>query len=157
MVAALTEALELRRMTTDDLDAVMAIEAVGYPFPWTRNIFRDCLASGYHAWVAVRGGMVCGYGLLSSGAGEAHVLNLCVAPPERGQGTGRRLLERLLQDARDVGVGQVFLEVRPSNPDAIRLYEAAGFNLISRRPGYYPTSSGREDALVMAMELLPDG
>lgn len=156
MVAALTETRSLRSMTVDDLDEVMAIELDAYPFPWTRTIFRDCLDAGYHAWVAIRLGRVCGYGLLSTGAGEAHVLNVCVAPGERGQGTGRWLLERLLQDARAAGAGQVFLEVRPSNPEAIRLYEAAGFNLISRRPGYYPAHNGREDALVMAMELLPD-
>jgi len=47
----------------------------------------------------------------------------------------------------------VFLEVRPSNPAAIALYEAEGFNEIGRRPRYYPAASGREDAIVMALEL----
>jgi ribosomal-protein-alanine N-acetyltransferase len=35
------------------------------------------------------------------------------------------------------------------------MYERAGFNEIGRRPGYYPARRGREDAIVMAMELLP--
>ena len=156
MVAALTEAVSLRSMTVEDLDAVMAIELAAYPFPWTRTIFGDCLVAGYHAWIAQRGGMICGYGLLSTGAGEAHVLNLCVDSTERGVGTGRRLLAQLLSDARGAGASQVFLEVRPSNAEAIRLYEAAGFHLVSRRPGYYPAKNCREDALVMAMELLPE-
>ncbi len=156
MVAALGEAVELRPMTTADLDAVMAIELAAYPFPWTATIFRDCLNAGYRAWVAARGTMVCAYGLLSTGAGEAHVLNLCVALPERGRGTGRRLLAQLLVDARAAGAQQVFLEVRPSNREAVRLYESSGFHLVSRRPGYYPASNGREDALVMARELLPE-
>jgi [ribosomal protein S18]-alanine N-acetyltransferase len=49
----------------------------------------------------------------------------------------------------------VFLEVRPSNPRAIELYRDEGFNEIGLRPNYYPAEKGREDAIVMALELLP--
>lgn len=154
MVAALADLPALRPMTDDDVDAVMAIELDAYPFPWTHGIFRDCLRAGYRSWVATRGGMVSGYGLLSVAAGEAHVLNLCVAASERRRGMGRMLLHRLLDDARAVHVERVYLEVRPSNIEAVALYHDAGFNLISRRPRYYPTHEGREDALVMGMELL---
>ena len=49
---------------------------------------------------------------------------------------------------------RVFLEVRPSNTGAIALYHDEGFNEIGRRPRYYPAKDGREDAIVMAMELL---
>ena len=50
---------------------------------------------------------------------------------------------------------RLFLEVRPSNRGAIALYFDEGFNEIGRRPRYYPGRDGREDALVMAKELLP--
>ncbi|MCK9489673.1 MAG: ribosomal protein S18-alanine N-acetyltransferase [Xanthomonadales bacterium] len=141
-------------MTLDDLDAVMAIENDAQPYPWTRGIFRDCLAVGYRAWLAVSGDTVCGFGLLSCAAGEGHVLNLCVAATQRRQGIARRLLQQLLDDARAGGAEQVFLEVRPSNQAAVQLYESAGFNLVSRRPDYYPArDGGREDALVMAIQL----
>lgn len=155
MAAVAPETIVLRPMTSDDLDAVIAIELDAYPFPWTRGIFADCLRAGYLAWVAEREGQVCGYALLSFGAGEAHVLNLCVAASARRRGVARRLLDRLLEDAQLAGAERVFLEVRPSNAEAIALYDARGFHLITRRPNYYPTHGGREDALVMAMELLP--
>jgi ribosomal-protein-alanine N-acetyltransferase len=155
MVAALADAPSLRPMRPEDLDAVLAIELASYPFPWTRGIFEDCLRCGYNAWVAERQGVPCGYGLLSMGAGEAHVLNLCVATSARRLGLGRLLLQRLLQDAREASAERVFLEVRPSNAEAVALYHDTGFHLITRRPNYYPTHDGREDALVMAMELLP--
>ena len=90
------------------------------------------------------------------GAGEAHVLNVCVSPAAQGRGHGRRLVRRLLDLARWHRAERVFLEVRPSNPRAIALYHDLGFNEIGRRPGYYPAGHGREDALVMAIELLPD-
>ena len=145
----------LRPMREDDLDAVMAIEQRAYAFPWTRGIFRDCLRADYPAWVLERDRALIGYGVLSVAADEAHVLNVCAAPEVQGQGHGRRMLRALLQVARGRGARRVFLEVRPSNRGAIALYHAEGFNEIGRRPRYYPAIDGREDAIVMAMELLP--
>ena len=52
---------------------------------------------------------------------------------------------------------QVFLEVRPSNPVAHALYLAAGFREIGRRPRYYPAKEGREEAIVMTLELARPG
>ena len=145
----------LRPMREDDLPAVMAIEVRAYPFPWTLGILRDCLRAGHPAWVLVCEGEVVGYFLMSQAAGEGHVLNVCVAPERQGQGHGRRLLRAILQLARGQGAERVFLEVRPSNTGAIALYFDIGFNEIGRRPRYYPAQEGREDALVMAIELLP--
>lgn len=147
---------QLRPMREADLDAVMVVERQAYPFPWTPGIFRDCLRAGYPAWLLQEGDAVIGYGVLSVAADEAHVLNVCVAPAAQGRGHGRRLLRALLRIARGHGAARVFLEVRPSNPGAIALYHTEGFNEIGRRPRYYPAVGGREDAIVMALELLPD-
>lgn len=156
-MAALPHALPavLRPMQVDDLAQVAEVESAAYEFPWTRGIFRDCLSAGYNAWVLASGIRVIGYGILSVAAQEAHLLNLCVAPAEQGQGHGRRLLGRMLDLARWHDAQRVFLEVRPSNPRAMLLYQYAGFNEVGRRPGYYPSHRGREDAIVMALELLP--
>ncbi|TWH03608.1 ribosomal-protein-alanine N-acetyltransferase [Pseudoxanthomonas taiwanensis J19] len=144
----------LRAMREGDLDAVMAIEKRAYPFPWTRGIFRDCLLAGYPALLALQDDQPAGYGVMSIAADEAHVLNLCTAPERQSRGLGRYVLRALLRMARDRGAHRVFLEVRPSNPPAIALYLSEGFNEIGRRPRYYPAHNGREDALVMAMELV---
>ena len=145
----------LRPMREDDLAAIHLIETRAYEFPWTVGIFRDCLRADYPAWVLHSGARIVGYFLMSIAAGEAHVLNICIAPDMQGAGHGRRLLHELLKIARGRNVARVFLEVRPSNRNAIALYHDEGFNEIGRRPRYYPAKDGREDALVMAMELLP--
>lgn len=145
----------LRPMREEDVDAVMAIERSAYPFPWTPGTFRDCLRAGYPARVLVDQAGIFGYGVLSVAAGEAHLLNICVDPRVQGRGHGRMLLRALLRVAHDHGAQRMFLEVRPSNPHAIALYEDEGFNEIGRRPRYYPDHGGREDAIVMAMEFLP--
>jgi len=146
--------MSLRPMREEDLPAVHSIEARAYEFPWSVGIFRDCLRADYPSWVMYDQARIEGYFLMSIAAGEAHVLNVCVAPELQGQGHGRRLLQALIQVARGRGAERIFLEVRPSNLGAIRLYHREGFNEIGRRPRYYPARDGREDALVMAMELL---
>jgi ribosomal-protein-alanine N-acetyltransferase len=147
---------QFRRMQADDLDRVAAIEAAAYEFPWSRAIFHDCLRAGYECVVLADETAIVGYGILSTGADEGHVLNVCVVPAEHGKGHGRRIVRRLLELARWHRCERVFLEVRPSNPRAIALYESIGFNEFGRRPNYYPAKKGREDAIVMAMELLAD-
>lgn len=144
----------LRPMREGDLDTVAEIEQAAYAFPWTPGIFRDCLRAGYLCWVMDDGEAVLGYGILSIGADEAHVLNVCIDPPRQGQGLGRRLVMRLIDLARWQRAHRVFLEVRPSNVAAIALYRDLGFGEIGRRSGYYPAAEGREDAIVMGMELL---
>ena len=145
----------MRPMREDDLDAVHAVEIRAYEFPWTVGIFRDCLRADYPAWVMQHEGRIIGYFLMSIAADEAHVLNICIDPNFQGQGLGRQLLRALVRVARGRKAERVFLEVRPSNAGAIALYHSEGFNEIGRRPRYYPARDGREDALVMAIELLP--
>ena len=146
--------VSLRALRESDLNAVMAIELRGYPFPWTRGIFIDCLRAGYPGLAMERDGLLVGYGVLSIAADEAHVLNICIDPLAQSRGLGRQLLRALVQLAADRGAQRVFLEVRPSNTPALALYHSEGFNEIGRRPRYYPAKDGREDAIVMAIELI---
>ena len=155
MVAILKEPFpNFRPMRAEDLESVAAIEIAAYAFPWTHGIFADCLRAGYDCWVLARSAEIVGYGILSAAAREAHILNVCVSPGEQHRGFGRRIVLRLLDLARWHHAERVFLEVRPSNTHAIALYDTMGFNEIGRRPNYYPGKRGREDALVMAIELL---
>ncbi len=145
--------LRLRPMDASDVEAVFAIEAEAYEFPWSRGIFLDCLRVGYCCWIGALGREVVGYGVMSVAVGESHILNLCVRPDLQRQGLGRTLLERLLGIARGHHADTAFLEVRPSNGAAIRLYLAMGFNQVGVRRAYYPARGGREDALILARSL----
>jgi len=146
----------LRAMQETDLPQVVAIEAAAYPFPWSIGVFRDCLRASYGCWVLVddEDHRIIGYAVLSAAAEEAHLLNVCVTPEEQHQGHGRRLVLRMLDAARWHRAERVFLEVRPSNPAALALYQSLGFVEIGRRPRYYPAHNGREDAIVMGRELM---
>jgi len=145
----------IRPMTEADVPQVVGLERASYLFPWSENIFRDCLRVGYVCRVVIKDEVVVAYGVMSAGAGEAHVLNLCVHQPSRYQGIGRRLLEYLLERAAAAGMTDAFLEVRPSNTAAIRLYQSLGFDQVGIRRGYYQAASGREDAAVLKLVLRP--
>lgn len=144
-------------MSAEDLDAVAQIERDLYPFPWTRGNFSDALQVGNSVWT-LRDvhQQVCAYAVLMIAVDEAHLLNLSVARAHQRQGLGWRMLDWMALRAREHGAHQLILEVRPSNPDARRLYERYGFKTIGVRRGYYPAEGGREDADVMRLDLRAD-
>lgn len=157
----------IRPLDWGDLDRIMEIELAAYPVPWTRGIFGDCIRVGYDCRGLQLGGELVGYSIQTDAAGEAHLLNLCVAPEWQGRGYGGTLLENAIRIAGRHGCRHMFLEVRPSNPAGIALYRSRGFAVIARRAGYYSVSasaaepsatgdgtvSAREDALVMQLDL----
>ncbi len=146
-------ACRFRPMTADDVPLVLLLEHAAYQFPWSEQVFRDCLRVGYDCWVVDSHLGVSGYGVMSMGAGECHVLNLCIGRQLRRSGIGRALLLKLLARARGAGMERAYLEVRPSNGPAIALYEKTGFERVGLRRGYYQAAGGREDAIVYRLEL----
>ena len=153
MSALLDNLPECRPMRVADLDWVMAIEPALYAHPWTRGNFDDSITAGYSCWVVECGSALVGYGVLMIGVREAHLLNLSVAIPWQRRGIGRMLLEHFVQIGRASDAAQMFLEVRPSNRAARRLYAQFGFREITVRRAYYPLGRGREDAILMGILL----
>jgi ribosomal-protein-alanine N-acetyltransferase len=141
--------VEVRPMHELDIPVVAAIEKAAYQFPWSEGIFRDCLRVGYVCRIIDVAGDVGGYGIMSVGAGEAHILNVCIRDEYRSRGFARKVLLYLLERARTAGMSEAFLEVRPSNVAAARLYHSLGFEQVGIRRGYYQASVGREDAAVL--------
>lgn len=144
---------QLERMQPEDLDAVAAIEAGIYSHPWTRGNFVDALRAEYECWVWREADDLVGYFVLLVAAGEAHLLNFSIAANHQGRGCGSAMLEQVIAQARQMHARSVFLEVRPSNAGAQRLYQRFGFRRVAVRRGYYPAPSGREDALVYVLRL----
>lgn len=146
-----------RPMQEFDLDQVMEIECQGHAFPWSRGIFIDCIRIGYTCRIIEAGPDLKAFAIMSLGAGESHLLNLCVRSTSQGEGLGSMLLLHMLTFAASRDASVMFLEVRPSNERAIRLYENNGFRRVGQRRNYYPAAIGREDALVMSRALVQLG
>jgi ribosomal-protein-alanine N-acetyltransferase len=104
-------------------------------------------------WVLRLGGDVAGFSVFLSIVDEAHLLDIGVDRRHQRQGHGGRLLQQVSEAARAGGAVRMLLEVRPANTQAIAFYRGFGFAQIGVRRGYYPAAAGREDALVLGMEL----
>jgi ribosomal protein S18 acetylase RimI-like enzyme len=100
-----------------------------------------------HAWSYWYEDMVVGAVWCQCVKGVAEVLDLRVLASCRRRGYGRQLLEASLQALAPVR--RVDLEVRASNEAALGLYRDLGFRETGRRPQYYGTPGGREDAILM--------
>jgi len=141
--------MRFRPMQEADLEELLRIERAAHAYPWTLGNFRDCLRAGYSCWVGEIDGRLAGYWLMMRVLDEGHILNCCIAPRWQRQGYGRQIMAHLLQVAHAHNTQCLYLEVRPSNAAARRLYASLGFACIAQRRDYYPADGGREDALVM--------
>ena len=140
-------------MRRADLDRVGEIERESFSIPWSRGAFQYEIEQNRLArcWTGRVDGEVIGYLCLWEIGEEIHITNVAVARAWRRQGIARSMLTEILDDARRRGLRMVFLEVRPTNVEALGLYEALGFHVIGRRKGYYYDTG--EDALVMEARL----
>jgi len=153
MSAQLKEMPGIRHMIMTDLDEVIVIEQEVFLFPWTLGNFGDSMSSGYHCYVLELAGCIFGYGVMTIGSGEAHMLTLGVAAGWQREGWGEKLLQHFICLAKVHHARSVFLEVRESNLGAARLYERIGFRRVATRTSYYPAMGRREDAIVMELTL----
>jgi ribosomal-protein-alanine N-acetyltransferase len=146
--------LSLDRMRPEDLDEVLVIERASFSMPWSRGAFLYEMQQNRVArcWVGRdEAGSVAGYLCLWEVSDEVHITNVAVRPDARRQGIARLLLRTVLEDARRRRFKIMVLEVRPSNHQAVSLYESFGFRVVGRRRGYYYDTG--EDALVMEVAL----
>jgi len=142
---------KVRLMTDADLDQVLAIEAVSFPAPWTREHFVAELETGHSfPYVAISDGKVVGYVCLMSLFEEAQILDIAVDPGQRGRGVAGALIQYAMMVASQKEAVFIRLEVRDSNSAAIALYEKLGFARAGVRSRYY---EGRDDAVIMEKKL----
>ena len=141
--------ISFRSMQNDDLQDLLTIEHMNSFSPWTSNQFTE--AHNY-IYVLLCETAVIGFVALTQSYDQAELQNFSIHRDYQNLGYGRRLLDFAFQHlSRDVK--QIFLEVRVSNFSAIRLYHNLGFEEIGNRRDYYQTEFGREDALIMTVDI----
>ncbi len=147
-----------RVMTEADIPAVLDMERLACPHPvhaWSEDNYRSSLRSGYWTRVLTQRdtGRIVGVCVAMDGVDEMHLLNIVVDKTLQGAGLARGLLDTLYAFCRQSAAPLLWLEVRPSNERALQVYRRQGFVEVGVRKGYYPAPDGREDALVMRLDL----
>jgi ribosomal-protein-alanine N-acetyltransferase len=125
-------------------DEILEIEKASFPSPWSPNGFRE----------EIMNDELVGYICFWEFAGEIHLMNIAVRPDRRGKGLGQYMLNRMIEAGISKGFQAVWLEVRPSNFAARRLYEKTCFRETGRRQQYYKDT--HEDAIIMSLQNLHD-
>lgn len=151
----------IRQAEPQDLASIMELEHLCFPTDaWSERSMREEIDSPHTTYLVLveldagaPGYRVMGYAGLSklAGSSQSDIQTIAVSPELRGLGYGRKLMQALLDIARQLEATQVFLEVRADNPVAQNLYESLGFKVIDRRKNYYQPDG--VDALVMELEL----
>ena len=163
----------IRPMEPGDVQAVIGIEKLSYPTPWSPSAYlyelkhnprsayyvllRPAPAQtappvrGWRRWLNSLLGLpgesrVIGYVGFRLQPAEAHITTIAVHPEWRGKGLGELLLLDAIERAVELQVSLVSLEVRASNQVAQNMYRKCGFRFRNTRPGYYQDG---EDAWLM--------
>lgn len=139
--------VEVVQLMPSDLDDLVELEKLCFPYHWTRDQFLMGLERGVFRILGVRNkGLLVGYIAFSLIEDEMEILNLAVHPGHRMQGIGENLLARAFEVCRKKGIAKSFLDVKASNVAAISLYLKFGYKKIGVRKKYYPDTG--EDAVL---------
>ena len=147
----------LEAITPQDLDKILTIDRSAFKRSWHRKSFLEELVCDNAYSYAVRTQLadqrmeIIAYVFLRILLTEMHILRIAVAREFQDRGIATWLLQRCFRLAKQKKVYSVYIEVRPTNKTAIALYRKSGFQLLGRRPHYYPETG--EDALVMVKHL----
>jgi len=153
--------VRLRKMRSEDVAAVHALELAIFPTPWSLNSYEFEVSENQASepWVAeVRRedgeAVIAGYVVPWLLLDEVHIANIAVAPLFRRKGLARRMLQHVLDRAAEKGAQRASLEVRAGNAAAQALYASFGFEEVGRRKRYYHDNG--EDALLLELDPLPE-
>ena len=146
--------LFIRKMTLEDIPAVVELDQISFSLPWPERSFRFELSENVasRCWVAEIDGRVAGMVVGWMLVDEVHIATIATHPDFRRQGIARKLLSHTLSNAIDEGAQSSFLEVRESNLAAQEMYRQFGYQATGRRKRYYRDND--EDAILMNLESL---
>ncbi len=146
--------LNVRKMTVEDIPAVVELDQKSFSLPWPERSFRFELTDNpaSRCWVAEVDGKIVGMIVVWLIVDEAHVATLATHPDFRRHGIAKKLLSHALRYLIYEGAQSSFLEVRESNIAAQEMYRQFGYQESGRRRRYYKDND--EDAILMNLDSL---
>ncbi|MDD7569842.1 MAG: ribosomal protein S18-alanine N-acetyltransferase [[Actinobacillus] rossii] len=137
-----------------DFEQLFDIEQAAHLVPWSMGTLKNNMGERYLNLKIECNDQIVGFAICQTVLDEATLFNIAIHPNYQGQKLGFTLLNALIEQLRNKGILTLWLEVRESNQNAIRLYEKLNFNEVDIRKNYYPTPNGkRENAVIMAAYL----
>lgn len=136
----------------DEIPAIVEIEQHTFSNPWAVSQFEEYLGKENKSiLVAKADGHPAGYIIFEHVMDEGHISNLAVREKFRGRGIGRELVEFVLEEAKNIKIKWIELEVRESNKTARSFYSKYGFKEVRYRKEYY--NKPVENAVVLRSDI----
>ena len=145
--------ISITKMTSDDIENVVTIEAEAYgEHHWSKSSFYDEMQNNLAKYYVAKTpeGELVGYAGTWHIIDEGHITTIAVKKSHRRKHIGEAIITKIVDDCYKEGIKYLTLEVRVSNNSAISLYSKYGFNSLGTRKGYYQDNN--EDALIMWTE-----
>ena len=130
--------MQIRPMTIEDCEQVAQIEAASFSVPWSLRAFTETVErENFRYFVAEESGEILGYCGFLFVLDEAEIPNVCVKASARCRGIGKQMMTVLIEEAKNLGMAMLYLEVRESNAPARALYQSLGFEENGIRKNFY--------------------
>ena len=126
---------------------IARLEEICFSEPWSEEGILEAYRLGTKFFAAEADKKLIGYIGIKAVIDEGYITNIAVFPEFRRRGVAKALLNKVFEFAKEKGLSFVSLEVRPSNTEAVSLYEKTGFREEGRRKNFYRLPL--EDALIM--------
>ena len=145
--------INIIKMEVEHLKEVHKIEEDCFAIPWSEKSFYDELTKNKLAIyvVAKYNNEVVGYGGMWHVITEGHITNIAVKKEYRQKGIGSKIINSLINIAKEKEMIGITLEVRVSNKNALSIYKKNGFMIEGIRKEYY--DDNKEDAIIMWRDL----
>lgn len=143
--------IKIEKMTKEHLEQIKDILKEQFDEFWNANVLDKELKNPLSTYiVAVSEDKVVGYAGLWQPLDEGHITNIVTKKDKRGNKIATKMLEELIEIAKNKDLKCVTLEVNVHNNIAIKLYQKYDFKEVGRRTKYY---NGTDDALIMTKKL----
>ena len=141
--------IEILKMTTEHIKDVHKIEEDCFSIPWSEKAFYDEVTKNKMSIyiIAKEDNKIIGYGGMWHVINEGHITNIAVKKEYRQKGVGSKIVNALIDIAKEKEMIGITLEVRKSNLVAQDIYKKYGFIMEGIRKEYY--DDNKEDAIVM--------
>jgi ribosomal-protein-alanine N-acetyltransferase len=139
-------------ISLDNYRAAYSIHQGSHLFPWSEKVFADCLTPPYFG-IYIHDGKPIGYAIGMQVLDEVTLMDVAIQPEARGKSWGTQLLKQFVHVSKSSKAAKIWLEVRASNIAAIHLYKRFGFEVVETRLNYYQSPNGKEDALIMVLDI----
>jgi ribosomal-protein-alanine N-acetyltransferase len=146
------DVIKIKPLTEEELTDVLELDNLCFGGLWSLDGYKKEIESPNSCLLILtinieESEKIIGLGCFWAILDEAHLTILAIHPDFQGQGLGKLLLSKLLEEAENKNLERATLEVGENNNKALNLYQQFGFKEAGRRKKYYKKTG--EDALIL--------